>query len=240
MAVTGGTTARPWGLRPIHGRGAVFEAEFIPGSVVPELAGTVFAGTGSRPALVRFSQAFGLTPLDFVGLAIKLPDVYGPGQHQDFIMVSSSRRPVIRRLPVPMADLYSDAFFTSGTSYATEGGRFLLGAVVRWTGGRPWQPALGLPRSPTVGIRLLWSRSDLLRPGGGWRLAAELVLRRLWAGSDLALRFNPATTGDGLRTDGLVNLARSGIYRCSQHRWSWPAARRASPAAATDTEGVPL
>jgi len=188
-----------------------FEADLAPASVLPELAGTVFDNDEPRPALVRISQAFGLSPLDFIGLAVKLPDVYGEGFDQDFILVSSSRLPVLRRLPFPAAGIFSDAFFCSGTSYTVAGKEFVLGGEFRSAGPHPWQPALGLPSPTSVVLDLLCAT-----PRGAWHLVGEVTLLRRWGGRDLALRFNPATSGGGIQAGGAVNHARSIIYRYFQ------------------------
>jgi hypothetical protein len=196
------------GRRPIHWTGVVFEADLASASVLPELVGTVFDHDDPRRALVRISQAFGVSPLDFVGLSVKLPDVYGEGADQDFILVSSSRLPVLRRLPFPMADIFSDAFFCSGTSYSVAGRELVLGGVFRSAGPHPWQPVLGLPTPTSAVLHLLCAT-----PRGGWHLVAEITLLRRWGGRDLALRFNPATSGGGIYAGGAVNRARSIVYR---------------------------
>jgi hypothetical protein len=197
--------------RPIHSRGAVFEATFRSASVLPELAHTVFDDDAPQLAQVRISQAFGLLPMDFVGLAVRLIDVNRGGVNQDFILVSSSPRPVLRRLPIPITSVFSDAFFCSGTSYAVAGGKVLLGARFRGAGGPPWHPLLVRPLASAGVIELFAATAR-----GPWRLVAELELGPLAAERDLLVRFNPAVGGRGFTAVGRVNRLRSAIYQYFQ------------------------
>src|SRR5690242_5351227 len=78
------------GARIFHPRGTGYDArlEITSGwEGVPALA----PGSGHR-AIVRVSRALGLPkPLpDAEGIALRLPDVYGSGRHQDFLLVTSA------------------------------------------------------------------------------------------------------------------------------------------------------
>ena len=63
----------------------------------------LFQAGATHPAILRFSRGAGLPePLpDALGVAIKLPDVYGPGVDQDLLLTSSTDRPLLRRLLFP-------------------------------------------------------------------------------------------------------------------------------------------
>jgi hypothetical protein len=172
------------------------------------------------PALVRCSRSTGLPePLpDVLGIAVRLPGAYGDGADQDLLFSSAPDRAVLRGVLFPARSFLRGAFST------------LL----------PYQ----------VGRRrlVLWLRPVPKRPGGGGRAFAQL--RRavdgtagfeLWAGGGLRrprvigrlsltgplpdgvadqVRFNPWTTGPGLRPAGWVNRLRRPSYAASQEGWN--------------------
>jgi hypothetical protein len=65
--------------------------------------------------VLRFSRAAGLPePLpDALGVAVKLPDAYGPGADQDLLVTSSIDRPLVRRLLFPATIFVRGAFSTA-------------------------------------------------------------------------------------------------------------------------------
>lgn len=92
--------------KAVHPHGAVYEAELTIARDRNPLVGEaeLFLAPGPRPALVRFSRSLGLPrPLpNLLGMSIRVPDAYGTGRHQDFLMVTTRRRraafqPVERR-----------------------------------------------------------------------------------------------------------------------------------------------
>jgi hypothetical protein len=172
------------------------------------------------PALVRCSRSSGLPePLpDVLGIAVKLPGAYDDGADQDLLFSSAPDRAVLRGVLFPARSFLRGVFST------------LL----------PYR----------VGRRrlVLWLRPARKQPGGGGRAFAQL--RRavadtagfeLWAGGGLRrprmvgwlsltvplpdgeaerLRFNPWTTGPGLRPSGWVNRLRRPSYAASQEGWN--------------------
>src|SRR3712207_9429540 len=56
---------------------------------------TLLSEPGEHAALVRFSRSLGVPrPIpDLLGVSIRLPDVYGQGRHQDFMLVTSADLP---------------------------------------------------------------------------------------------------------------------------------------------------
>ena len=90
-----------------------------------------------RPAaLVRFSRGAGLPePLpDALGVAVKLPDAYGPGNDQDLLLTSSTDRPLLRRLLFP-ATSFVHGTFSTALPYELGGKRVVLLPVPAHPGG---------------------------------------------------------------------------------------------------------
>jgi hypothetical protein len=167
-------------------------------------------------ALVRFSRGAGLPePLpDALGVAVKLPDAYGPGRAQDLLVTGSADLPLVRRLLFP------------GRSFL---GRSFSSALPYRVGGRRVVTVLAPPRGP-------WPRTgralvDLQRAAATGELVYELRLAgtlgrsrtvgRLTVGAPLdgrdteALAFNPWAGGD-LVPVGWLNRLRRPSYTASQ------------------------
>ena len=153
----------------------------------------------AHDALVRLSRGLGLRPPlpDVFGLALRLPDVYGPGRHQDFLLASSGEGAVGRRLLRPTFGART-GMYSSLLAYNVGRRRLLVGA----------RPA---PQSADV--------FDLLvaAPRGRWCVAARLTLgSRLEAAVARELRFDPWNSGGGLTPAGVLNRLRDAAYRGSQ------------------------
>jgi hypothetical protein len=149
--------------------------------------------------LVRLSRGLGLRPPlpDVFGLALRLPDVYGPRRHQDFLLASSGEGAFGRRLLRPTFGART-GMYSSLLPYNVGRRRLLVGA----------RPA---PESADV--------FDLLvaPPSGRWRLAARLTLgSRLEDAVARELRFDPWNSGGGLIPAGVVNRLRGPAYRGSR------------------------
>jgi len=168
-------------------------------------------------AVVRFSRGGGLPePLpDALGVAVRLPDAYGPGRDQDFLVSGSADLPLARRLLLPGRSFLHQSF-SSALPYRV-GGRELL-TVLRPPPGR-W---------PRTGRAL----ADLSSAAADGELVFELRLAGtlgrsrtvglLAVGAPLdpavteALRFNPWTTGEGIVPVGRLNRLRRPSYASSQ------------------------
>jgi hypothetical protein len=156
----------------------------------------------AHDALVRLSRGLGLRPPlpDVFGLALRLPDVYGPGRHQDFLLASSGEGAVGRRLLRPTFGART-GMYSSLLPYNVGGRRLLVGAR---------------PATQSADV------FDLLiaRPRGPWRLAARLTLgSRLEDAVARELRFDPWNSGGGLIPAGVVNRVRGAAY-CGSRRGS--------------------
>jgi hypothetical protein len=187
------------GRRIFHPQGAAYAARFTAMAGRGGAAAEIFVDGFAHHALVRLSRGLGVPPPlpDVFGLALRLPDVYGPGGHQDFLLASSGEGVASRRLLRPTFGART-GMYSSLLPYEVGGGRLLVGAR------RAGEAA---------------DAFDLLvaRPRGRWRLAARLTLTdRLDDAVARELRFDPWNSGGGLVPAGVVNRMRGAAYRGSR------------------------
>jgi hypothetical protein len=185
----------------------------------------LFQAGATHQALLRFSRGAGLPePLpDALGVAIKLPDVHGPGVDQDLLLTSSTDRPLLRRLLFPARSFVHGAFSTAlpydfgservvlllvpapisaGASTGGEDHRHVGGALAE----------LRAVAASGLELELRTARSF----GRSQPLATVTVGPPLSADQTEALRFNPWTTGPGIHPSGWLNLLRDAAYQASQ------------------------
>jgi hypothetical protein len=187
------------GRRIFHPRAAAYAARFTAERGEGGAPAEVFVDGFAHDAFVRLSRGLGLRPPlpDIFGLALRLPDVYGPGRHQDFLLASSGEGVVGRRLLRPTLGGRT-GMYSSLLPYDLGGRRLLVGA----------RPAA----EPTDAFDLLVAP---LR--GPWRVAARLTLgSRLEEAVARELRFDPWNSGGGLIPAGVVNRVRGAAYRGSR------------------------
>jgi hypothetical protein len=221
--------------KPVHPQGAVYEAELVVPSHRGPLGHTeLFGSSGRRPALVRFSRSLGLPrPLpDLLGMSVRVPDAYGAGHHQDFLMVTSVDAPVMHHLFVPASDVQQRAY-SSSLPYRAGDRTLLVGALPRPESPRPAgaDELERLAAAAATGALVF----DLAVAGvwGRFEPLAELRIgARLPVEAD-ALRFNPWNAGGGLEPTGLLNRLRDYAYPLSQR--AWRRAGRAEQQAAAET-----
>src|SRR4051794_11743728 len=142
-----------WSLPP---RGRAFAATAaraenagdVPASLAPE---------SEAAAVVRVSRALGLPELlpDLVGVAIRVLDARGPGRHQDVLLSSSGRGPLLRHLALPRRSVHG-AFCTTLLGYRLGKRLRLLAAEIRVEpdpgGGVPLSKP---PAEPSDGARVV-------------------------------------------------------------------------------------
>lgn len=213
--------------RIFHPFGVGFAARLEPvggGGGGAARAGGVAPSAGGEPSLpflrepveakVRLSRALGLPEWlpDPCGLALRVPDAYGEGRHQDLLLVSSALAPVGRHLPLPSRH-FVDRPYSSLLPYRLDGGLLLLGA--HYLGASGQSPKLADLRQRQAGelnFELLVASLT-----GEWRPVARLALgERLPPEETERLGFDPTNTGGGLELAGLVNRLRGPSYRGSQ------------------------
>lgn len=165
-------------------------------------------------AKVRLSRALGLPEWlpDPCGLALRVPDAYGAGRHQDLLLVSSALALIGRHLPLPSRH-FLDRPYSTLLPYRFEGELLLLGARGAGTTGQ--SPKLADLRRREVGD-LTFELSVASLPGE-WRPVARLALgERLPPEETERLDFDPTNTGGGFELAGMVNRLRGPSYRGSQ------------------------
>jgi hypothetical protein len=207
--------------KAVHPNGVVHAARLVvDGSPDAPRASTLLSEPGDHAAIVRFSRSVGVPrPIpDLLGASIRVPDAYGHGRHQDFMLVTSVDAPVAHHVFVPATDVQQRPY-TSSLPYRAGDERFLVGLLPHPSSPRP----SGDDELERLGIA---ARTRRLR----FRLAVAPLMGRfrqvgeLWIGERLpaeldALRFNPINSGGGLEPAGVLNGARDRAYRLSQAAW---------------------
>jgi hypothetical protein len=220
----GGVLALVAGLRrgkAVHPHGVVYTARLVVrGDSAAPRGSALLSTPAEHRALVRFSRSIGVPrPLpDLLGMSIRVLDAYGPGSHQDLMLVTSADLPVAHHVFLPATDTQQRPY-SSSLPYTAGGERFLIGAMPD-------------PASPRPGGEDEFDRLERAARSGRLRfqLGVAPVLGRfapvaeLWIESRLpgeldALRFNPWNSGGGLEPAGVLNGARDRAYRMSQAAW---------------------
>ena len=207
--------SRARGRRFLHPGGASYRGVLAAEDGPP--GERVFAPGFTRPAVVRFSRALGFpSPLpDFLGLALRLPDAYGEGAHQDLLFASSGTAAVLKVIPRPAAGFFGPSF-SSLLPYRVDGRLVLLGSFAE-------TPSEASSIDPLAALVETAARAPLrfalavARPWGEWsRVAVVSLDERLDDRESAELRFNPWNTGGGLEPAGWPNRIRDPAYRGSQ------------------------
>jgi len=213
--------------RSLHPTGIGYQGLLEVAAEHPARSGVpLFQAGATHRAILRFSRGAGLPePLpDALGVAIKLPDAHGPGADQDLLLTSSTDRPLLRRLLFPARSFVHGAFSTAlPYDLGSERVVLLLVPALTSAGGRtagggghhPVRGALAELRAVAANgleFELRTARSF----GRSQPLAAVTVGPPLSADQTEALRFNPWTTGPGIRPSGWLNLLRDAAYQASQ------------------------
>jgi hypothetical protein len=207
------TAAR--GKRAFHPHGLVFESTFQP-YVRARPTGVEILDGGERRALVRCSRALGLPEPapDILGFAIRFPDAYGAGRHQDLLCVTSFDATVAHHALVPATGFFARPY-SSLLAYGLPQGIRLFGV-------------LPLGRGPAIGPRLEQIAAAARDGTATFELAlAELSGRFEGAGTirlgkqlppaeGERLRFNPWNCGGNMRPTGPLMGLRDAAYRGSQ------------------------
>jgi hypothetical protein len=209
--------------RSLHPTGVGYQGQLVVGDGPGRPSVPLLRPGAAYPALLRFSRGAGLPePLpDALGVAVKLPDVHGPGADQDLLLTSSTSRPLLRRLLFP-ARSYVRGAFSTALPYDLGGERvvLLLVPAPSESGRSPGGVARGggamaeLRAAAVAGLGFELRTAGIFGPSQ--RLATLSVGQPLSAKQADTLRFNPWTTGPGLRPSGWLNLLRDAAYRASQ------------------------
>jgi hypothetical protein len=208
--------------KPVHPHGVTYRARLsVPGAPAAPAASTLLSTPGERDAVVRFSRSLGLPrPLpDLLGMSIRVVDAYGAGRHQDLLLVTCGRRPVLHHVFLPAGDVQQRPY-SSALPYAAGDRRFLVGALPDASAPRPPGADLfaRLARAAASG-RLTFGLAVAAVPGPFVRVATIHVLEPLPDTLE-GLRFSPFNSGGGLWPSGLLNRTRRTAYPLSQRAWA--------------------
>jgi hypothetical protein len=206
----------------VHPHGVVFDARLVIDGVTaaPQNA-RLLAQPAEHAALVRFSRSLGVPrPLpDLLGMSIRVPDAYGPGQVQDFLLVTSADIPIVHHFFLPAADAQARPYTSSLPFRAAESPLFIVGALPRTDSPRPaGADELDRIRAAACTGRL---RFDLaVAPVmGRFARVGELRIGAPLPASYDALRFEPWKGGGGLEPVGVLNGVRRYAYPIADRAW---------------------
>ena len=222
-----GGIARLRRKRSLHPKGVAYRATIeIDERPEVDLPQADLLKPGARHSgVVRFSRSVGLPEHvpDILGIALRAVDAYGPGRHQDLLMVTSGLRPVVRHALLPARSYFGDAHFSTLLPYRIGGSPpLLVGAAALG------EPATGADTAAAIAQLAataeqgrLSFRLDLAELMGPWRAFGRLHVEEQLVGEPAAkLRFNPAEhTGGGFVPAGPFQGLRGPAYRGSQASW---------------------
>lgn len=201
-----GAVARARHGRPMHPRGAVFDAVLERVGSAPAWGVPWLDERGRDDVVVRLSRGAGLpAPVpDLLGLAIRLP---GEGRPVDLLLTSAGRGPVGRLLPVPRRD--SATAYGSIMGYRSDSGVLRFAAVADGEQA-PSEPA---PLAAAVLRKGLGFSLQVARGGGPWRSFARLELTAPGDPLDCGIRFDAVLNPPpGLAADGPLARFRRPAY----------------------------
>jgi hypothetical protein len=207
--------------KAVHPHGVVHAARLVvPGGDPAPPGAQLLSRPGEHAAIVRFSRSLGLPrPVpDLLGMSIRLPDVYGAGRHQDFLLVTSADVPVLNRGFLPARDVWQRPY-TSSLPYRAGDRKFIVGALPQAPLHRPSGETeldrLGAAAA-SGGVRF---RLAVAGPLGHFEPVAELHVRERLDPALDAMRFDPWNCGGGLEPAGFLNRLRDYAYPLSQAAW---------------------
>ena len=208
--------------KPVHPHGVTYSARLsVPGAAAAPAGSALLSTPGEHDAIVRFSRSLGLPrPLpDLLGMSIRVIDAYGPDRHQDFLLVTSGRLPVLHHVFLPAGDVQQRPY-SSAIPYAAGDRRFVVGALPDAGAPRPQgaDEFERLARAASTG-RLTFGLAVAGVPGPFARVATIHVLQPLPDTLE-ALRYSPFNSGGGLQPSGLLNRTRRAAYPLSQRAWA--------------------
>ncbi len=185
--------------RIFHPVGAAYDATLVVHG--GDRGATLLDEPARRACIVRLSRGVGLRePLpDILGIAVRVPDAYGPGAHQDLLMTTAGRGPVLRSV-LGFARAPERGHYSSVLPYR-------IGYDHAYVGARPLGPG-------GSGARFAL---EVATPLGDWAEVGVLELRQQWSqeASD-ALGFNPFFSGGGIEPAGTLQTLRRRAYAASQ------------------------
>jgi hypothetical protein len=207
--------------KAVHPHGVVYDARLeIAGDPAAPQAAELLARPGEHRAIARFSRSIGMPrPVpDLLGLSVRLPDAYGDGRHQDFLLVTSADYPLVHHVFLPARDVQQRPY-TSALPYRAGDDLFLVGALPQRDSPRPaGENEFERLEAAAATGRLAFDLATARMTGRFQPVGTLRIGRRLPHELD-ALRFNPWNTGGGMEPAGWLNDARDRAYKLSQGAW---------------------
>ncbi len=205
----------------MHPDGVVHAARLrVEGVKAAPAGSSLLAEPGSHACVIRFSRSVGLPrPVpDLLGTAIRVLEAYGPGAHQDFMLVSSADLPMVRRLFLPSKDFQARPY-TSSLPYEAGSERFIIGLLPRDSSPQPGGADEFVRLAAAAATGDLEFDLSISRGSSRFQPVGRLEIgRRLECDLD-SLRFDPLNSGGGLSPAGMINAMRPSAYRLSQAAW---------------------
>ncbi len=200
-----GALARLRRGKPMHPRGAVFDAVLERRGSRPEWGVPWLDEVATEPVLVRFSRGAGLPAPwpDLLGLAVRVPDP----QPVDLLLTTTGRGPLTRWVPLPRRN--AAATYSSIMGYRSDAGTLRLAAL-------PEDDTL--PSEPDALAAAVRTRSRAftlaaVRGPGRWRPFGRLVLTAPKEPLDPDIRFDAVQhPPPGLTADGPMARFRAPAY----------------------------
>lgn len=209
--------------RPLHPDGLVYRATLrIDGRGRPLPEADLLTEGKQWKALVRFSRSVGLPQpvTDLLGLSIRVENAYGAGRHQDFLLISSGRRPGARHLLLPARSFFGGPF-SSVLPYSIDGTLAVVGAVPATAPVRSAAETDMGDVAATADAGELRFRLAISAPWSRWHPVGELSIGgRVGGARARALRFNPWNTGGGIVPVGPFQGLRRPAYAGAQKGYS--------------------
>jgi hypothetical protein len=207
--------------KAFHPDGVVHHARLVlPGVPTAPARAQLLSRAGEYRAIARFSRAVGLPrPIpDLLGRSLRVPNAYGDGRHQDFLLVTSADYPLVHHIFLPARDVQQRPY-TSSLPYRAGDDLFLVGAVPRRDSPRPDgdDEFQRLEAAAATG-RLAFDLA-VAPVAGRFRPVGRLHVGRRLERELNGLRFNPWNTGGGMEPAGWLNRARDRAYKLSQRAW---------------------
>jgi hypothetical protein len=210
VAVPLGALARFRGGRPMHPRGAVFDAVLERGGSAPPWGVPWLEGPARDEVVVRLSRGAGLPASlpDLLGLALRLPGDDGP---VDLLLTTAGRGALTRLIPLPRRD--TAAVYSSIMGYRSDAGVVRLAAFPGGSGvpSRPEPLAAAVARA---GLRFTLQAAIGTGP---WRPFARLTLGARREPLDADVRFDAVRNPPpGLIPDGPMARFRAPAYAAAR------------------------
>jgi hypothetical protein len=196
--------------KPMHPRGAVFDAVLERRGSAPAWGVPWLDDAAADQVIVRFSRGVGLpVPCpDLLGLAVR---VAGPGRPVDLLLTTTGRGPVGRFVPLPRRD--GAATYSSIMGYRSDSGALRIAALPE-IGSAPSDP-----EELAVSERRLAFTLAAAHTAHRWRPFGRLTLVAAREPLDPDVRFDAVRNPPpGLVADGPMARFRAPAYERSQAR----------------------